>query len=362
MNDKPHNNFFITVFSNKDNMVDLITQFLPEVAEVIEVESLAIDNTNYVNTALKELFSDIVYQCKGKDGKPMKVTLLLEHKSYPVAYPRFQLADYMFSIYRNHVKNKEPLSLVIPVVFYQGKTPWKYKTLTGYYGDIDNRLKAYIPDFKYHIIDLTQYSDEDILSLKVSFLLNALLAFKHKSESEYFKQYIKTVFHHIEFYPNTDRTQTFFHSLTVYIVKSTNITGKEMGQLIETLPKEGQPTLKTTYENIIDMGIDIGIEKGLKKGLKEGLKQAELEKLEMIKDALTLGSENAIIAKILKVPEHLVQTIRATVKSEFNIPALKLTLAGAIITTFKYLETKDIADFCQLPIEEVRNLEEQLKD
>lgn len=372
MTDKPHNNFFITVFSDKENMIDLITQFLPEVAETIEINSLALDNNSYVNKELKELYADIVYTCKGKDGRPLKVTLLLEHKSYTVSYPRFQLLDYMVSIFRNQVKNKEPLSLVIPIVFYQGKTNWKYKTLTSYYGNLADHLKSYIPDFKYHIIDLNAYSDETISSLKVGFLINALLAFKHKSNSEYFKQSLRKVYQHIEIYPKTDRTQTFFHSLTVYIIKSTNITGQEMGELIETLPVEGQEKLKTTYDNIFDLGVEEGIEKGIERGIEKGIKEglekgiikglskAAFERIAAIENAIKIGLNADTISTIFGVSKNLVSVLKGFIKEQESPLSLKIALASVMITDFTHLTAQDIATFCQLPIEEVIVLKDKI--
>ena len=89
MTDKLHNNFFVTTFSDKGIMTDLITQLLPEVNEQIEVESLELDSTTYVDEQLNDLYADIVYDCKGKNGESLKITLLFEHKSNPVSYPRF---------------------------------------------------------------------------------------------------------------------------------------------------------------------------------------------------------------------------------------------------------------------------------
>jgi hypothetical protein len=95
MTDRPHNNFFVTVFSNRENMVDLLTQLLPEVSDKVEIDTLEIDNTSYINDNLQDLYSDIVYNCKSKKGKATKITLLFEHKSYLVTYPTLQLADYI---------------------------------------------------------------------------------------------------------------------------------------------------------------------------------------------------------------------------------------------------------------------------
>jgi predicted transposase/invertase (TIGR01784 family) len=168
MTDKPHNNFFVTVFSNHENMVDLLTQLLPEVAADIKIDSLQIDETSYIDEKLQDLYSDIVYNCESNNGTKTKISLLFEYKSYAVQYPTLQLADYIFSILRNNVKNQEPLSLVIPIIFYHGEKAWKYQDLKSHYSGIESKFERYIPNFDYHVIDLTQYSASRLMLEKLT--------------------------------------------------------------------------------------------------------------------------------------------------------------------------------------------------
>jgi predicted transposase/invertase (TIGR01784 family) len=357
MTDQPHNNFFTTVFSNRENMVDLLTQLLPEVADKIDIDSLELDNTSYVNEKLKNLYSDIVYNCNGKDGKATKISLLFEHKSYFVAYPRLQLADYMFSIYRHNVNNKEPLTLVIPIIFYHGETPWKYRTFTSYFDRLDESLNQYIPDFKYHVIDLTQYSDEYILSLRLSFLINSLIAFKHKSDSEYVKQQPKRIFYRLDFYANEDSTQMYIRALVIYIMASTKLKVEDMEQIVNTLPKEDNQRVKTTLENFIDKGIEIGEERGIEIGEKRG---KELSKINMILKFIDKGFDVAFIVDTFEVSIKTVKLIKKCHKDNFKTKAFRVELATELLSTFKHLGNRNIAKFCSLNIEEVEELKAEL--
>ena len=361
MIEQRHNNFFNIVFSNRENMIDLLTQLLPEVAEKIDIESLELDNTSYVNENLKNLYSDIVYNCKNTEDKQTKIALLFEHKSYTVSYPRLQLADYMFSIYRHNVNNKEPLTLVIPIIFYHGETPWKYRTFTSYFEYSDISFNQYIPDFKYHVIDLTQYSDENILSLKMSFLVNSLIAFKHKNDSEYIKKQPERVFYRLDFYANADRTQMYIRALVVYIMASTKLKVEDMEQIVNTLPKEDNQRVKTTLENFIDKGRMEGIEIGEERGIEIGKKSGkELQKIELILDALTDNQDIAVIAKFVKVSIKTIKSIKKCHKDNFKNKALRKELAIELLSTFHNLKEDDIAKFCSLNIEEVEVLKAEL--
>jgi predicted transposase/invertase (TIGR01784 family) len=359
MTDKPHNNFFVTVFSNRENMVDLLTQLLPEVADDIKIDSLQIDETSYIDEKLQDLYSDIVYSCESNNGTKTKISLLFEHKSYAVQYPTLQLADYIFSILRNNVKNKEPLSLVIPIIFYHGEKPWKYQDLKSHYSGIESKFERYIPNFDYHVIDLTQYSDEYILSLRMSFLINSLLAFKHKNDSEYVKQKPERIFHRLELYQNEGATQLFIRSLTVYILSSTNLTRQEMGQIIDTLPKEGKGRIKTTYENIFDDGVEKGLEKGISIGEKRG---EALSKMRITINAIKKGADTSFIFNFLDMPKRLVACIQKSVKDDFKTEAFSILLADEILRTFPQLSVQDVVNFTALDIALVEKLKEEISD
>ena len=348
-------------------MVDLLTQLLPEVADDIKIDSLQIDETSYIDEKLQDLYSDIVYSCESNNGTKTKISLLFEHKSYAIQYPTLQLADYIFSILRNNVKNKEPLSLVIPIIFYHGEKPWKYQDLKSHYSGIESKFERYIPNFDYHVIDLTQYSDEDILSLRMSFLINSLIAFKHKNDSEYVKQKPERIFHRLELYQNEGATQLFIRSLTVYILSSTNLTRQEMGQIIDTLPKEGRGRIKTTYENIFDDGVEQGFEKGIEQGLEKGIpigkkRGEELSRLRLAFEAIQMGMETPFIIQFFKVSENLVKLIKRNIDKDFKVEALKIILVNELLSTSEYLGIDDIADFCRVPLEMVEKMKADLFD
>ena len=72
-----------------------MTQLATDIAEEIDIESIELDTTKYVDKSLNEFYSDIVYNAKTKENQAIKVALLFEHKSYPERFPRLQLMDYL---------------------------------------------------------------------------------------------------------------------------------------------------------------------------------------------------------------------------------------------------------------------------
>jgi predicted transposase/invertase (TIGR01784 family) len=361
MTDKPHNNFFVLVFSDKEIMTDLITQLLPEVNAKIDVSTIELESTTYIDQKLDDLYSDIVYSCKSRTtGRQVKITLLFEHKSYPVSYPRFQLLDYITGIWRQNLQNGEKLSLVIPIIFYHGKTRWKYQTFESYFKDIEDSLKSYIPDFQYHVIDLENYSDEEILALRVSFLINALIAMKHKSEPEYISKHPGRVFFNLEQYANDERGELLTNILMTYLMLSNNILLKDIHEIYAEFKrerKENEP--KSEFENLYE-GLQIqaekrGLEKGLEKGLERGLEGGfEKRNIDTAIEMIYLNLDKDIIHRITKIPMVVIDQLKLNVGLTFNAKEAKLNLARLLEVHFKHLVLDDIVQICQLSIEETK--------
>lgn len=80
-----HDNFIRSILSNKKIAVDYFRQYLPEfVKKHLDFSTLVHLPDTYLSDELKKYMSDIVYSCHRKDRKSaVKVSLLIEHKSYP---------------------------------------------------------------------------------------------------------------------------------------------------------------------------------------------------------------------------------------------------------------------------------------
>ena len=95
----PHDKFFKEVFSGQEEVASFIRGGLKkDISEKIDTETLRIDNNSYIDSELDEYFSDVVYNCTYKNGEPLKIALLFEHKSYVPDYPHLQLNRYILNI------------------------------------------------------------------------------------------------------------------------------------------------------------------------------------------------------------------------------------------------------------------------
>ena len=360
MTDKPHNNLFQYTFSDKNNVKDLLINFLKDLSDKLDLTTLAIDNTTYISEQLKEFYSDIVYQVETKEKKKVKVALLFEHKSSPPQFPHLQLLDYMLGIWRYDVDvkkkpkhSKRLLTPVIPIFFYHGKEKWKKKAFSAYFPKVDNLIQNVIPTIEYYIIDLADYDDDFILSLKAGFIINSLLAFKHKNDTVYVRKYFARIFINLERHLDSDVIRNFTLALSVYIVTTTRINSKEIIELVEKLPKKTKSFVMTGYESLLLEGEKRGIQKGKLRNEQENI----------IETALKLLSHNMsddFIIDITGIDIDTLSILRTAFADNFKTQNLQLQLAKHLILHFKHLENKDIAAFAKLEEVLVQTLKSEI--
>ena len=134
-----HDNFIRAILSDKNIAIEYFRNFLPAfVSSQLDFSSITQIPDTYVSKNLQKTMSDIIYSCYLKGEKNhIKISLLIEHKSFPDKFSAVQIGSYLFSGYEKQIKNKEPLSLIIPILLYHGKGKWNYQPLSGLFNNLD---------------------------------------------------------------------------------------------------------------------------------------------------------------------------------------------------------------------------------
>ena len=286
----PHDKTFKEIEGIKENAVDLIRASFPsDILKNIDLESLELDNTVYIDEELKEYFSDLVYQSSYKKDKDIKIALLFEHKSYLPEYPALQLLKYILCILDANVKQKNKLPLVISCVFYHGKDKWEKRNITDYYQDIDKNLLSYIPDFKYLLFDLSKYTDKDIKEKLFQRESNKILCllFKHVFDETYLYNELENFLMIGRNYYETEEGNRFLISILNYLFNTTELDSKELTNILDKLIKNGGTLTMTTAMKLR--------EEGIKEGIKEGIL---VKAREDAKNMLTEGLDLNLISRI----------------------------------------------------------------
>lgn len=249
----PHDALFKFVLSMLDSAKDLIELLPREFTELLDLDTLTEDPNSYISPELKEYMSDKVWHCaiKGQQNHCMDVALLLDHKSFLSEHPHLQLNLYLALKARREELDGQKIALTIPVILYHGTEKWLKNPATEPFKTYPHRFHRFVPAFDYLLIDLANFTDEDILSLRMSPLVNMLLVFKHFRDKPYLLNNLDKIFVYGDFYDTTEQGRQFIWELLVYFFKITDLRGDEGKKVINQLPEIMQPAARSTYDNIV---------------------------------------------------------------------------------------------------------------
>ncbi|WP_026393478.1 Rpn family recombination-promoting nuclease/putative transposase [Acetobacterium malicum] len=268
----PHDKFFKDTFSNPLVARDFIENYLPEsILKMVDLSELEIQNGSHVDAELSELFSDMLFRTKinQRDGY---LYFLFEHKSYPDRMVALQLLTYMVRIWNRNVNKKldTHIPMIIPMVVCHGETKWKispmFSDLILDFDTFPEEIKQVIPNYRYQLYDLSQFSDEDIKG-KAELMIALSVArdiFKKSGE-----EFLETIFKAASALAELDEKKTglqYFETCMRYILTSgPKLTKEQLTIVINQLAvtyKEGSEVTMTLAEVLIEEGIEKGIEEG----------------------------------------------------------------------------------------------------
>ncbi len=298
-----HDHFLRQILSDKNIAAEYFKNYLPHsVGQHLDFNTLIQLPDTYLSEDLKKSMCDIVYSCQKKgESSTVKVSLLVEHKSYPDKYSPVQIGGYIFSALQKQVAGKKPLSVVIPVLLYHGRGKWRYQTVADLFKDTAAEWKKYIPDFDYVCNDLGELADADVERLKNKFLAASILALKHSVEKEWLERNAVKLL--ILASKGPMYLQTGF---IIYLYDRVTLDDKK---ILTSLPKPIRKTIMST--------LDIYIEKGRKEGLEKGIeKGTEQKSREVVKNLLaTRKFSISEIAELAGVAEAFVRRLATVAKT-----------------------------------------------
>lgn len=296
----PHDSLFKAVFKDKKQVIGYLNFFLPEkLVSQLDLSTLKLHDTSYLDEVLKKTFSDICYTCiLGKEKEKVLVSLLFEHKSNLDQYVHFQLLEYMIRVWQHQRTNKQKPTVVIPIVFYHGEKKWKMRSFESFFGkNISPELLAYLPKFEYIFTDLAHYDSKALERLKTYFLLYSLLAMSSSGDRATIKQILFNIY---KVRNLKQKQQLIKYIATISVFETAEIFN--LARAAELANKNND--IMSTLEKLLKLGEEKGIEKG---------------KILPIKNLHEEGFSVARIAKVLNVTEDFVEKVLAGKITEESI-------------------------------------------
>jgi predicted transposase/invertase (TIGR01784 family) len=252
----PHDAFFKSTFSYVDVAQSYIQHFMDkDLAQNIDLQSLVLESGSYITPDLEAYFADLVWTARYKKTN-IKIAFLFEHKSFVAIYPHIQLLRYIIEHLEKQIKDKEPLTVVIPIIIYHGNDEWKVRPFDTYFEGVDAILRNYIPNFTYQLTNLSHYNDQELINMGIGKLLNVFLAMLHIRDLNYIRDNFETIFIFAENY--LPGNENFLNSIFVYLFKNIELSDTEMFSVLQTIQSPIKNFAMNTYNLIIEKGIEKG--------------------------------------------------------------------------------------------------------
>ena len=280
-----HDAFVRKFASERKTAVDFIRSAISrDIVTMLELDKMELTMDSFLSKKLRESRTDLLYRVPLKDSNSsIYIYILFEHKSYYDKKIYSQLLGYLSKIYAKQMKNKEPLSPVIPFVFYHGKKEWDLglEFISGFQKvNLPVQLIRFIPNFSIQLLELKSKGKEfesDNLALRLYMRLIQII----RETPEQFEKNLRKIYGSLREEKEIANRVEIFETIVEYIhlarKDAETFTGSEIlnefeenyMNLLERKKQEGR------LEGIL-IGEERGIEKGeFKKALETARKMRE---------------------------------------------------------------------------------------
>lgn len=270
----PHDAFFRRTLGREAVAREFLRHYLPApVSARLDLQTVALEDASFVDEALREHVSDLLYRVGLREGGTAFVYVLLEHKSVPDERVALQVLRYLAQAWD---RLPAPLPLIVPVVIYHGAQPWRVgRHLRDLFGPNtqDDIWRRFLPDFEYHLCDLTKYADEE---LRGGLGLGAALKLLKHIFGQRLRAKLPDIFRELaEELPEQEviaQLETMLH----YLAASRRIATPQIREALYEVDKPGGRMI-TVLDELRQEGRLQGLQQGRQEGRQEGLREGATE-------------------------------------------------------------------------------------
>lgn len=319
----PHDRFFKKLLSGPLTARSFLRRFLPEsVAAVLDLPSLELTQSSFVDPALREHFSDLTYRVKLRDGRNAYLYVLVEHKSRPDRLVGLQLLRYISRLWDGVAQRERqrPLPAVIPLVFHHGRHRWRAPTELSALVDGPDEIMRYSPDFQYVLVDVNAEDDdklEDDPFLAVTVLLLRL------AQTQELKRRLGSILALLDSVLGTPEGGEACSAVMHYL-SGIGVTEEELREAAaKAFPQRGETIMATWLDKYVEEGVERGIERG-----------SVITAQNLLLDVLT--------ARFGSIPVPVVERIRTTSDVGVLSELVKIATTADSVDTFWPTVLRDV--------------------
>jgi len=290
---------------------EFLEYYLPkEFKELIDLSKIRIEKESFVEEGLKRRLSDIIYSVKTKENEEAFVYVLIESQSTADYWISFRLWKYMLLLLERHMKDKNRLPLIAPLLVYNGTKKYDSpRNLWDLFIAPEQARKLMTED--YRLVDLQSMPDDEIKKKQHLGMLEYFLKHIHQRDmlklwGEFLEEFKEVVL--------IDKANGYIY-LKQFIWYTDAKVPEKRKQLLEQLIKDNlskedtDNIMRTIADSYIEEGFNKGLVRGIEKGREEGI-QAGMEKAasNMLKSNLDLK----FISSVTGLPIEILQKLKAS--------------------------------------------------
>jgi predicted transposase/invertase (TIGR01784 family) len=307
-NKQPHRHDITFKLAMRDLRVakEMIQTYLPLTAtRSINLNTLAICPTSYIDQDHQHCHADILYSAKSVDDSDAYIYFIWEHQSTYDKQMPFRLLRYTCQIMHDHIKaGHDTLPIVIPTLLYNGKQS-PYPGSCDLFDGFDNPSLARAQMFKpFNLLDLSVTTDKKLMQARWSALPNLIL--KHIHERDFLKA-MQNTFPVIIRYLCEQGGEMIAEDMLQCIMRYTSASREQdFLEMIKETSTDAGDKLMTLYEKLTNLGrqegidlgrqegIDLGRQEGIDLGVKKGIDLGRQEGIDLgVKKGIDLGKQQA---------------------------------------------------------------------
>ena len=203
---QPHDKFFRSTLAIKEVAQEFFAAHLPSrVANRINLETIELYPTSYVDRRLEERVADIVYKTKTINGKDCYLYLLTEHQTTPAEDMAMRFMEYKSKIMRHH-KNGVAAEwpAVVAIMCYQGSDGKPYP----YHLSLADAI----------LVDHAILTDEQMLQYNVAILFHFMLKYMRSGDLLVHLPLLREAIHRVAVHLPQDKAFVFISQAMVYLL------------------------------------------------------------------------------------------------------------------------------------------------
>ncbi|MEW6221662.1 MAG: Rpn family recombination-promoting nuclease/putative transposase [Thermodesulfobacteriota bacterium] len=333
----PHDRFVKEVLGQPATARDFLVNYLPaDVVDCFDLSTLEVVKDSFIDPKLAEHLSDLLYQVSLQDNRLGYLYLLFEHRSHVLGCPPLDLVRYGVQIWSRHlaVHYARTLPPIIPLIFYHGRNTWVHPLDFAGLFDLPAALVPYRPSWRYELIDLARWPDED---LKGEVLLRSFLLVTKHIFAEDLGERLPDILILLRDLARSKTGLQYVETLLRYVAAGAPQVEEEAFEAaIETALAAGGITMPTLAERWEQRGLERGMQQGLEQGLEQGQRRTM--------NALRRSIIDALEARFEAVPAAVLLELDKVEREETLHLLHKRAVVIASLEAFRDLVRRTLAD------------------